>query len=197
MFTGSADHHPTPEESSIRVAIVGHDVRRRLRPSGPGDEVAPADLDLTDLDLTDFDLDTFSLGELGLPDLAHPDDEWMAQAACKGRTNLFFGIAGERPERRIRERTARNVCDSCEVVAPCRERARAGRENGFWGGESEEERAAGLSPTLHQPPFRATGLHGAGRCVLIERLRALGRVCGPAVPAAPRSTSPVVLRRPG
>ena len=27
---------------------------------------------------------------------------WMNQAACKGRTNLFFGIAGERPERRIR-----------------------------------------------------------------------------------------------
>ena len=28
--------------------------------------------------------------------------EWMDEAACKGRTNLFFGIAGERPERRVR-----------------------------------------------------------------------------------------------
>jgi WhiB family transcriptional regulator, redox-sensing transcriptional regulator len=152
MFTGSADHQPSPEESTIRVAIVEHDVRRRSRRSGPGGGVALPDLDVPDLDLTDlapgdFDLDTFSLEDFGLPDLAQPDDEWMAQAACRGRTNLFFGIAGERPERRIRrERTARSVCDSCDVVDPCRERARAGRENGFWGGESEEERAAAGYP---------------------------------------------------
>jgi len=71
------------------------------------------------------------------------DDAWMADAACKGRTTLFFGIAGERPERRVRrERAARNVCEGCPVAAPCREWARLGHENGFWGGESEEERAA-------------------------------------------------------
>ena len=71
------------------------------------------------------------------------DDAWMADAACKGRTTLFFGIAGERPERRVRrERAARGVCEGCPVAAPCREWARLGHENGFWGGESEEERAA-------------------------------------------------------
>jgi WhiB family redox-sensing transcriptional regulator len=76
------------------------------------------------------------------------EHEWMADAACKGRTNLFFGIAGERPERRIRrEDSARKLCANCPVLLPCRARARAGRENGFWGGESEEERAsAGYPP---------------------------------------------------
>ncbi|CAM8643320.1 WhiB-like iron-sulfur binding domain containing protein [Acidimicrobiia bacterium] len=67
---------------------------------------------------------------------------WMDEAACKGRTNLFFGIAGERPERRVRrEASARKVCASCPVMVPCRDLARDNRENGFWGGESEEDRA--------------------------------------------------------
>lgn len=73
---------------------------------------------------------------------------WMDDAACKGKTNLFFGIAGERPERRARrEASARKVCAECPVLQPCRDLARENRENGFWGGENEEERAAaGYSP---------------------------------------------------
>ena len=72
---------------------------------------------------------------------------WMAEAACHGRTPLFFGIAGERPERRVRrEARARKVCASCPVIEPCREMARTNGENGFWGGESEEERAAAGFP---------------------------------------------------
>ncbi len=78
--------------------------------------------------------------------VARPD--WMDDAACKGRTTLFFGIAGERPERRVRrEASARALCAACPVNIPCREMARENRENGFWGGENEEERAAaGHSP---------------------------------------------------
>jgi len=74
--------------------------------------------------------------------------DWTGEAACRGRTNLFFGIAGERPERRARrEAAARKVCETCPVRVPCRMVARANRENGFWGGESEEERAAaGYAP---------------------------------------------------
>lgn len=74
--------------------------------------------------------------------------EWMDDAACKGRTNLFFGIAGERPERRVRrEDTARRLCAGCPVMIECRDMARDSRENGFWGGENEEERAAaGYAP---------------------------------------------------
>lgn len=73
---------------------------------------------------------------------------WMDQAACKGRTQLFFGIAGERPERRVkREARARAVCLGCPVLDQCRTMARENGEVGFWGGESEEERAlAGFPP---------------------------------------------------
>lgn len=75
-------------------------------------------------------------------------DDWMARASCKGRTHLFFGIAGERPERRVRrEARARKVCASCDVLGECRWTARLNGENGFWGGETEEERAsAGYPP---------------------------------------------------
>jgi len=74
-------------------------------------------------------------------------DSWMDRAACRGRTSLFFGIAGERPERRARrEAQARRICLSCPVMLECRAVARANRENGFWGGESEEERAAAGYP---------------------------------------------------
>jgi WhiB family redox-sensing transcriptional regulator len=68
---------------------------------------------------------------------------WTADAACEGRTDLFFAPAGERPEARVvREAKARSVCNECAALAPCRAWARENREYGFWGGESEEERAA-------------------------------------------------------
>jgi WhiB family transcriptional regulator, redox-sensing transcriptional regulator len=76
------------------------------------------------------------------------DTSWMPKAACTGRVDLFFGIAGERPERRVRrEAEARQVCAGCPVIEPCRQAARLNRESGFWGGENEEERAAaGFAP---------------------------------------------------
>jgi len=68
---------------------------------------------------------------------------WTGEAACAGRTELFFAPAGERPEARaVRETKARGVCAECEVLMACREWAREHREYGFWGGESEEDRAA-------------------------------------------------------
>src|SRR5215467_5639332 len=68
---------------------------------------------------------------------------WTDDAACAGRTELFFAPAGERPEARaVREAKARAVCAECEVLVECRDWAREHREYGFWGGESEEERAA-------------------------------------------------------
>jgi WhiB family redox-sensing transcriptional regulator len=42
----------------------------------------------------------------------------------------------------VREAEARSVCRSCEVLSECRDWARENREYGYWGGESEEERAA-------------------------------------------------------
>ena len=42
----------------------------------------------------------------------------------------------------MREAKARAVCRSCAALEPCQQWARENREYGFWGGESEEERAA-------------------------------------------------------
>lgn len=68
---------------------------------------------------------------------------WMADAVCCGNTAVFFAPPGERPEaREVREEKARAICHSCPVLRPCRSWAREHREYGFWGGESEEERAA-------------------------------------------------------
>ena len=82
------------------------------------------------------------------PSVVSERPAWMDDAACKGRTVLFFGLAGERPERRVRrEAAARQVCAGCPVLAQCRDMARVNRENGYWGGETEEERAAaGFAP---------------------------------------------------
>ncbi len=68
---------------------------------------------------------------------------WTGEAACQGQTRLFFAPAGERPEARVvREAQARAVCQACPALVECRDWAREHREYGFWGGESEEERAA-------------------------------------------------------
>jgi len=79
-------------------------------------------------------------------DLASTDrvpEAWMAKAACKGLTTVFFPPSAERPQaRERREALARSVCASCQVVATCREFARTNHEYGFWGGESEDERHA-------------------------------------------------------
>lgn len=68
---------------------------------------------------------------------------WTVDAACRGETAPFFAQPGERPEARfVREANARAICNRCAVLVPCRTWAREQREYGFWGGESEEDRAA-------------------------------------------------------
>ena len=66
---------------------------------------------------------------------------WVADAAGKGQTHLFFPPLAERPQARVRrEAVARQLCASCPVELQCRGFARTNREYGLWGGESEEER---------------------------------------------------------
>ena len=74
---------------------------------------------------------------------------WMSSGACVGESELFFAPFAERPEARVRrEARARVICQTCAVVEPCRAYARGNLELGFWGGESESERAAaGYAPT--------------------------------------------------
>ena len=101
--------------------------------------------------------------------------DWKSAAACEGRTELFFPAHAERPDlRERRERQARTLCLDCPVLEPCRAWARERREYGFWGGESEEERAAAGYP-VSLPTGRvarvirqhATGVR-SGRRRLIE-----------------------------
>ena len=74
---------------------------------------------------------------------------WMSDPACSGHGDLFFAPFAERPEARVRrEAAAERICDSCVSLIECRDYARKNRELGFWGGESESERAAaGFAPT--------------------------------------------------
>lgn len=68
-------------------------------------------------------------------------------AACRGRTDLFFAPHAERSDlRERRESAARNLCRTCPILTACRTWARQRREYGFWGGESEAERAAAGYP---------------------------------------------------
>lgn len=68
---------------------------------------------------------------------------WLDRAICAGHTQLFFAPHAERPPARLRrEAAARQVCMRCPVRIECRDHARSRLEYGFWGGESEAERAA-------------------------------------------------------
>ena len=68
--------------------------------------------------------------------------EWAQDGLCSGKSELFFAPPGERRTRRTkREALARSYCDNCQVLLACRSWARENREHGFWGGESEEQRA--------------------------------------------------------
>ena len=67
--------------------------------------------------------------------------DWMSEAACKGQTQWFFAPHGEQADaRERREAVAMTICRSCVAMDECREYARRNREQGFWGGENDEER---------------------------------------------------------
>lgn len=68
---------------------------------------------------------------------------WMNEAACKGRTELFYPKYSERPEATARRvAKAKKVCQTCPVMEKCRDAARQNGEYGVWGGETDEERYA-------------------------------------------------------
>ena len=66
---------------------------------------------------------------------------WMENAACVGKTHLFFPKVAERPQARARrEAKASKLCQSCDSRIQCRDYARDNREFGYWGDENEEQR---------------------------------------------------------
>ena len=67
--------------------------------------------------------------------------EWMELGSCKGQTQHFFAPHGEQAEaREARESVAGAICSTCVVLDTCREYARRNREQGYWGGENDEQR---------------------------------------------------------
>ena len=67
--------------------------------------------------------------------------DWMSDAACGGKSEYFFPPHGEQAEARaVREADAAAVCAECPVILECRSYARRQREQGFWGGENDEQR---------------------------------------------------------
>ena len=74
---------------------------------------------------------------------------WRRDGLCRGESALFFAPFAERPAARVRrEAQARALCRCCPSADPCRQHARDTRELGFWGAESEADRAtAGFAPT--------------------------------------------------
>lgn len=104
-----------------------------------------------------------AVSAVGSPAGAVPPAQWPAFALCKGKTHLFFGAPGERPsKRKKRETLARSYCLVCPVMEPCRDAARDARENGLWGDENEEERAAlGYAPRAPERRSVAIAARGA------------------------------------
>jgi WhiB family redox-sensing transcriptional regulator len=67
----------------------------------------------------------------------------MAEASCRGTTDLFFPPDRERPKaERERVARARAVCDGCPVHSDCRAFALSQPDTlaGIWAGTSQRQR---------------------------------------------------------
>lgn len=89
--------------------------------------------------------------------------EWMSCSACKGKTAHFFPPHGEQAEaREKREAIAHSICMSCPVLLECREYARRNREQGYWGGENDEERVEARRRRGRSRPLPVNATTGDG-----------------------------------
>lgn len=85
---------------------------------------------------------------------------WPARYAGRAASpSLFFSPDGERgPSKAFRERAAKAVCATCEVIEVCAAYAIAWREPyGTWGGLSESDREAAhpwVDPVQAQAEYR-------------------------------------------
>jgi WhiB family redox-sensing transcriptional regulator len=93
-------------------------------------------------------------------------EDWILQAACRGRTELFFAPddSETRSARRRREAEAKIVCAECVVRYDCLTEALEQDEQfGIWGGYTERERRSirrskTISPQDIAGPGRLTRL---------------------------------------
>ena len=64
-------------------------------------------------------------------------DDWAEQAACKGKTHLFFVNRGDTTNMNH----AKAICKTCPVLEPCRNYVLYHPERfGIWAGMTEKER---------------------------------------------------------
>lgn len=72
---------------------------------------------------------------------------WRFDAACKGKTRLFFPPRDiPDVDRQLYLIRARDLCASCPVIDQCREYAHSRNERwGVWAGEDHEGRAGGYA----------------------------------------------------
>jgi len=75
-----------------------------------------------------------------------PQPTWYEKANCRGKSRLFYPAPNEAAaDRALRERYAAVLCASCVAMTECRSWARDQHEFGYWGGESESARTAGVN----------------------------------------------------
>ncbi len=81
--------------------------------------------------------------------LQQADELWQVKAACRGpHSSIFFPPSHfeRKDEKESREATAKAICATCSVRAPCLDYAVRIREtHGIWGGLNEVERKALLA----------------------------------------------------
>ncbi|AZA09926.1 MULTISPECIES: WhiB family transcriptional regulator [Corynebacterium] len=69
--------------------------------------------------------------------------DWRLEGACRDESSdTFYHPEGERGRARMmRERRAKEICQTCPVLKACREHALStGEVYGIWGGMTEGER---------------------------------------------------------
>ena len=80
--------------------------------------------------------------------VTEPENDWRAQAACRGIDPELFFSSDEivnRQERLEREAEAKDVCQKCSVRRDCLSYAvSAGERYGIWGGLNAQERRAAV-----------------------------------------------------
>ena len=71
------------------------------------------------------------------------DGEWHVWASCRGESTETFYLPDDvrGSARRLGERRAKQICESCPVLVSCRRHAVDVQEpHGIWGGTTPEER---------------------------------------------------------
>lgn len=74
---------------------------------------------------------------------AFPEGKWQTHARCRDvSTDTFYPPDRARGRARVlNDRPAKQICESCAVLVPCRRYALDTREpHGIWGGTTPQER---------------------------------------------------------